>query len=281
MRKLDLEQNSPEWEQFRRTHIGASDSPIICGVSPFNTAYKLWREKVIGEKGPSNRAMEEGHALESYARKWAESVYMTSYPPICILHDQLPFPMASLDGYSEEYNTILEIKVVGDNTFYNAETNGPPLHWVYQVNHQMECAGVNRTLIFMMHRSKEKYCSFAVDRDPAIVSEILEKGDAFYARMANFDPPDDTHQDREDEEWKEAAQRFLEAKSILDEAEEDLSVCRSRLIDISGDVSCRGFGVKATKYTSRGSVDYGKIPELKTLDLAAYRKPSKESWRIA
>lgn len=281
MQKLDLEQNSHEWEQFRRTHIGASDSPIICGVSPFKTPYKLWREKALGDKEPSTQAMEEGHALEGYAREWAEKIYNCSFPPICLLHEILyPF-MCSLDGYNEEQNLPLEIKVVGDNTFSHAEENGPPKSWIYQVNHQMECVGADRVIIFMMHRSKEKYCSFTVNRDPAIVSEILEKGEEFHIRVINFDPPEDTHKERDDEEWKEAAGRFLEAKNAAFEAEEYLRACRGRLIDISGDTSCRGFGVTATKYTSKGTIDYGKIPELKAVDLAAYRKAPKESWRIA
>lgn len=281
MQKLELEQNSPEWEQYRRTHIGASDSPIICGVSPFKSPYKLWREKVIGEKDPSTPAMDEGHNLEGYARSWAEEVYNRSFPPLCVAHEVIYYFMASLDGYNEEDNLILEIKAVGDTTFFNAESNGPPKSWIYQVNHQMECVGTDRAFIFMMHRSQEKYCSFTVNRDPAIVSEIIEKGEAFYIRMANFDPPEDSHRQREDDVWKESAERFLRAKEASDEAEEYLRLCRQELIDISGNESCRGFGVTATKYTAKGSIDYAKIPELKSLDLAAYRKAPKESWRIA
>jgi hypothetical protein len=39
--------------------------------------------------------------------------------------------------------------------------------------------------------------------------------------------------------------------------------------------------VHTTKYIKKGNVDYAKIPELKGVNLDAYRKASKENWRVA
>ena len=44
----ELVQQSEEWLEFRRSRIGASDAPIIMGVSPWKTHYKLWVEKIQG-----------------------------------------------------------------------------------------------------------------------------------------------------------------------------------------------------------------------------------------
>ncbi len=43
-----LIQNTPEWHAFRRKRIGASDAPVIMGISPWKTPYQLWIEKTSG-----------------------------------------------------------------------------------------------------------------------------------------------------------------------------------------------------------------------------------------
>lgn len=45
MQFLNLLQNTQEWEKFRLQKIGASDAPIIMGVSPWKTPFQLWLEK--------------------------------------------------------------------------------------------------------------------------------------------------------------------------------------------------------------------------------------------
>lgn len=280
MRKLDLEQNSPEWEAFRRTHIGASDSPIICGVSPFKTAHKLWQEKAIGEVGPPNQAMEEGHRLEPLARLKAEEHWSMEFPPLCVLHDSVEYLMASLDGYNEETGIVLEVKVVGDRTYKKVEDEGPLKSWVYQVNHQLECSSQDTAYILVMHRDRKTYLTFEIRRDSEIVSEILTKTAEFHKRLVNFDRPKDKYKERDDEDWRMAAESFLRAKISLNTAEEYLNLCKQHLIEISGGECCRGCGVSTMKRDVKGAIDYSKVPELENLDLEKYRKTSREEWRV-
>jgi putative phage-type endonuclease len=281
MQILDLEQNSPVWEEFRRTHIGASDSPTICGVNPYKSAYKLWKEKAVGEKQALNTAMKEGHRLEASARKLAQEHWDMEFSPLCVLHDSINYLMASLDGYNKDKGIGLEIKVVGDTTYEKVTKSGPLLPWIYQVNHQMECSDSDSTYIFVMHRERGIFSAHQVGKDKSIVKEILEKDADFYERLLNFEPPEDSHQERADNPWRIASEEFLKAKFEAQQAEEYLKTCRQLLIDISGNESCKGFGVSTTRYISRGSIDYSKIPELKAIDLNAFRKEPKESWRVS
>jgi putative phage-type endonuclease len=275
MQVLDLEQNTSEWEAFRRKHIGASDSPTICGVNPYKSPYKLWKEKAMGEKDSLTHAMMEGHRLEAAARELAQVHWEMQFPPLCVLHSSINHLMASLDGYNKDRGVALEIKVVGENTYEKVLQEGPLLSWFYQVNHQMECTESEITCLFVMHRDTHVYQVFSLIRNDGIIKEILEKDAAFYERLLNFDPPED------DDVWRNAAETFLKAKEASLQAEEHLKTCKQHLIEISGSASCRGHGVSTTKYFSKGSVDYSKIPEIKGLDLTPYRKPSKEIWRVS
>ena len=39
-------QGTSEWLENRKNHIGASDAPVVMGVSPWDTPYKLWENKL-------------------------------------------------------------------------------------------------------------------------------------------------------------------------------------------------------------------------------------------
>jgi putative phage-type endonuclease len=283
MRTLELKQNTPMWELYRRNHIGASDSPTICGVNPFKTPYKLWKEKMSGEIPHCTPAMIDGMIYEKDARLFAEEHFDMEFSPVCILHDEHDYLMASLDGFNAEKFVSLEVKVVGHNTYDKIEKEGPVQSWIYQINHQMECLGPYATSAYLYVMNKENGFgrAFTIKKDECIVREILEKANDFYGRMLNFDPPKDTHVEREDEMWQQLAQQFLKAKEAKEKAESSLEEVRAAIIHAAGEESCRGFGVTATKCLGPSRIDYSNIPELKTIDLNKYKKPGKETWRVA
>src|SRR5215475_939855 len=121
MKKLQLKQNTQEWEEFRRVHIGASDAPTICGVNPYKSIYNLWKEKATGESFGKTHHMERGLQLESTAREHAQEELEMQFDPVCGLHPNINYMMASFDGYNEKEKCILEIKCPGDNTFRQIE----------------------------------------------------------------------------------------------------------------------------------------------------------------
>ena len=50
-------QGTPEWLEFRRTMVMASDSPVIMGVSPWKTPLQLYHEKVNGTQQVKNASI--------------------------------------------------------------------------------------------------------------------------------------------------------------------------------------------------------------------------------
>ena len=70
---VELEQSTPEWHLWRKSHITASMSPVIMGVSKWMTPYQLFCE-ITGLTPPreSTAVMQKGLELEPIARAEAE-----------------------------------------------------------------------------------------------------------------------------------------------------------------------------------------------------------------
>ena len=62
-----------EWLEWRREGIGASDAPVIMGVSPWTTPLQLWENKLLGKSGQlETSSMRRGKDMEKEARRHFE-----------------------------------------------------------------------------------------------------------------------------------------------------------------------------------------------------------------
>ena len=72
--------------------------------------------------------------------------------------------------------------------------------------------------------------------------------------------------------------RRAQVDKILAEMKERL---KDQIILMCGNRNARVGNQKITKIVRQGSIDYAKIPELKTINLDSYRKADIVSWRIS
>jgi hypothetical protein len=86
--------------------------------------------------------------------------------------------------------------------------------------------------------------------------------------------------ERTDLQWSRAAKAWIKAKAEADEATAKLAEARSKILELAGDSSCGGSGVSVTRYFKAGSIDYGRIAELASVDLDAYRKAGHWESRV-
>ena len=109
-----ITQNTPAWEEMRKGMIGASDAPIIMGVSPYTSPHQLWEQKVGLAPSPfQNYAMKCGHDLEEPARQKMEEMTGMFFRPMVKFHSNIDWMMCSLDCMSLDNEVIGEIKTVG------------------------------------------------------------------------------------------------------------------------------------------------------------------------
>lgn len=278
-----LIQGTHEWLQMRKHNIGASDCPIIMGVSPWKTPYQLWEEKLdISKPDLENFAMRRGKEMEAQAREAFEKKTGLIMFPVIMFHPKNEWMLASLDGMDIEQRNIVEIKCPGEEDHKLAMEGRIPDKYYPQLQHQMEVCGLDHVHYYSYREESQ----FIVDvyRDQNYIDQMIEKELVFLECMQTFVAPEFTDRDyvtKEDELWALTAKQWISVKRAVEDLELQEKELRNHLIYMSGQVNCKGSGIKLSKVVRRGAIDYHTIPEMKGVDCEKYRKPPVESWRLS
>jgi putative phage-type endonuclease len=156
----DLPQNGAEWLKWRKSGLGASDAPVVMGVSPYTSIFELWLEKTgLGERPDFHpmavKAMVRGTLLEPEARKcYEQMVGGHKFDVINVIHPQYDFIRASLDGYNQQFNRIVEIKCPGKVDLAEAAKGRVPKKYLPQVQLQLLVTGAAACDYFTYDGSK-------------------------------------------------------------------------------------------------------------------------------
>ena len=144
----DFKQNTKAWYSWRRGGLGASDAPVVMGVSPYSTRFELWAQKTgLMERPEPNAfqaaAMRRGHDLEPVARMLYENLVNDSFPAVSCQHENFDYIRASLDGYSENSDKLIEIKCPGKVDHKAAQNGIIPEKYVIQIQTQFAVSGAS------------------------------------------------------------------------------------------------------------------------------------------
>jgi len=144
-----LQQNTPEWHRWRQQGLGASDAPVIMGDAAFKTTRMLWSVKTGRmQEEPTGSAARRGRELEQLARQAYEQELGIQMEPLCLVHDELEWMRASLDGLSFDGSTVLEIKCPMNVRDQSAARAGSvPPHYYAQLQHELEVARAARKTV--------------------------------------------------------------------------------------------------------------------------------------
>ena len=273
---VDVEQGSAEWLALRRTKITATDAAAILGVSPWKTPLQLYNEKISdGLPTPVNERMQRGIDLEPIARHLFEIKTGIEVLPRVVVKD---WAMASLDGISACSTHVLEIKCPGEKDHAIALTGKVPDHYYPQLQHQMYVTNVQ----LMYYFSFDGFDGVTVEvaRDNKYIEKMVVEEKKFYDCLQNRTPPESDYVERNDYEWIDTAFRWKEVTKEIKALEKEEETLRNSLIQLGGELNCKGAGISLCRIQRAGHVDYTKIAALKGLDLEIYRKPASISWRI-
>ena len=277
-----MQQNTQEWLELRKNYIGASDAPVILGVSPWRTPYQLWQEKLgIGKAQAENSAMRYGKEMEEPARRAYEAYTGNLVSPEVVFHPEKKFMMTSLDGLSFDRQIAVEIKNSNQDDHQTARNGKVPEKYYPQVQHQLACLNLN-VLHYFSYRSGDGVL-VEVERDHAFIDRLYQEEGNFWDRVLNLDAPDLSERDYvkiEDEDFIRLASEWGNLTKQLALLEKKEKEYRAALIAKADGHNAKGNGISLTKIVRKGTVDYKKVPELIGVDLEAYRKKPVESWRI-
>ena len=143
---LDLKQGSNEWKVWRELGLGASDAPVIMGVSPWTSPFQLWLEKTgLGKRPKANQwqqeAMDRGNKLEPEVRRRFEVMMGLEFPPLVGYLEGHPEIRASFDGYNKDLKCLIEIKCPGKIDHSKAVKGKVPDKYYPQLQHQFLVSG--------------------------------------------------------------------------------------------------------------------------------------------
>lgn len=175
-----MKQGTEEWIEYRRSKIGASDAPIIMGLSPYKTRFQLWMEKVHDVKQGTNHAMWYGRDNEEKARKLFEEmtnlVVFGNLAPL--VNKNLDWQIASLDGITPEGDLTVEIKCANAKDHAIAKEGKVPEKYIPQVQHQLCVTGHEWMYYFSFHKGEG--IIVVVKRDEPYIEEIIRVESSFY-----------------------------------------------------------------------------------------------------
>lgn len=237
---VELIQNSQTWKDFRSGHsdgvpkIGSSTAPIIMGASPYMTRHHLWQvmSGIAPEPNFDNPAIRKGQEVEPVAR----ATYAIQYDRdvrdnVVLVHDEIPWMIASLDGYFEFTDAegrfqrgILEIKVPRVEVFEAAKAGRVHEDYVWQLEHQLLVSGAD-FVDFMCVRADDQNGRWVIGEhvivryisDPDRRALLFEKEHEFRKMVEEGTEPELAHEDTLYRTEPEVVEIYEELAKLKDE----------------------------------------------------------------
>ena len=274
-RSLNLVQGSAEWLASRLEHVTASNVPSLFGLSPYKTALEYATEILTKtEKSGLEKSVlfARGHQVEAAAREWAKSNLGINFIPKVIVSEEIPCLMASLDGIEEEKGLVFEAKYVGKEALADVKLGILKPHHDFQVQAQLLASGFDKAIYFAMDPVGDAAVMDVV-ANGEVQKQILEVVLQFWADLLEGKLPEPSEKDilvvENDPDFEvlfSLDQQIKDLKRAYDEKEEAV------LKRYEGKTRVAGRGIHISRSWRRGTVDYGKIPQLRDIDLERFRK---------
>lgn len=274
MKLLALEQNSQEWLEFRRSKIGASDAPIIMGVSPYKSPKQLLNEKRSGVSSTVMRAgIQAGKDLEPYALSLLNADKGLKMEPIVCQSDEYEFMIASYDGYDLEANVACEIKVPNLADHQLAVNGKVPEKYYPQLQHQMLVSNL-KSIIYCSYRDLE-IAIVIVERDEAYLKSLIAKEKEFYECMLDEESYALGYEENDllDDLFQKLQEFRAEKKELVKVLEDKEEKLKAAILALIGEKETKTYKTTIKKIY-RTTYDYKKMSEDYRCNTELYKKES-------
>jgi len=178
---VNIKQRTPEWHEWRKQGIGASDAPIIMGENRFKSLNYLIKEKTSYDlkNNYENNKMALGkflepEALDSYIKKTGN--YVT---PACIQSAQCDWLRASLDGINTYDRKVIEIKCGKSAYEWAYRHHNVPKYYYGQTQHILAITNYE-SIDFWCYWPGNQEILIKVERNEAYIKLLLEKEYEFW-----------------------------------------------------------------------------------------------------
>ena len=281
---VQIEQNTPEWLEWRRAGIGCSDVAAICGVDPWRSPLDVYNDKKGLSKPRTSSAMQRGHDYEEEALKaFNRKIDGHPFSPACFVSYKMDYFRASIDGYCRFTRKLCEIKIPNREVLEMARFGQVPIHYMYQV--QAELIVTDACMAYFVCYNPDTFEIYIVDvhHDIQIQDRILSYVEKFYTShlLANVPPPDKSDRKKVESNYsKKWLHRLREIKQQRKELDLEYDEVVDMLLEMEGvDISLETDNYVFQR-SERVSVDYKQAAIDAKVDLSKYAKPATVYWTL-
>ncbi|MCM1221622.1 MAG: YqaJ viral recombinase family protein [Lachnospiraceae bacterium] len=163
------------WLRLRKSGIGGSDAGAVCGVNPYSSAMKVFKDKISGAvEEQESEAARIGHDLEDYvAQRFTEATGLKARKSNFMYRSvEHPFMIADVDRLVVGEDAGLECKTA---SAYHADKwadGNIPLHYIMQCYHYMAVTGKRAWYIAAVILGREFTCR-RLEWDDELISRLI------------------------------------------------------------------------------------------------------------
>ncbi len=189
---------SPEIQELRKSHVGASEVAALFGLHPFKTSFELWHEKSGNLESADisqNPRVKAGVFLEAGIGAWVahETGWnvrkVTAYAQHPTIAGMGCTPDYEADGHpTREGVGTVQIKNV-DSLVFRGWEDGPPMVYQLQVQHEIACGGYAWGALGILVGGNDLRI-FEYDRHPGAIAKLEAAVAEFWRTVHAGEAPD-------------------------------------------------------------------------------------------
>lgn len=183
-------QGSPEWLEWRKTHIGASDQTHLQWSASWSIGWgALWDIKMglVAERDP-NLYMSRGIELESHALIAYSLLRNSEFRPAIVESEEYPYISASMDAVNDR-GEVAEIKCPGADDHALAAKGEIPRKYIPQLCHQLYVTQAPEIDYVSYDGSEIKIVRYK--RDEELIKKIVAAAKLFHWHLVTMSRPEE------------------------------------------------------------------------------------------
>ncbi len=172
-----------EWRELRKTGVGGSDAGAVVGLSPYESPYTIYHEKLsLIEPFAGNDKTRLGNDLEEYvAKRFEEETGKKVRRLNAMLRStERPYMLADVDRMVVGEDAGLECKTTANFEGYKFDEGEYPAYWACQCYHYMSVTGAKRWYLCVLDLSSGKLSIITIERDEGEIKALEEMEKAFW-----------------------------------------------------------------------------------------------------
>jgi putative phage-type endonuclease len=270
-----------QWLEWRKKGLGASDAPIVMGVSKFKSLDALRKEKLFGiSTQKETAAMRRGKEMESEALRYfmGETGYFLEEQK-CYEHPERNWMRCTVDGINEEEKVLVEAKVPTGDLYDEV----PPMYYP-QCQHLMEVLSYKKMYFLSYNEKGGKILE--VPYDVGYINKLIKKEQEFWDEIqSGFKKMESVAHWKKIKDDLTVVREALKAseelyKESIKELKERENFLLSDALLFTDGVPATGNGLTLYRKARQGAVDAKKIKNETGVDLELYRKEPIYTWSL-